>query len=52
MMALRQLRLGEDEILRKKCREVEKVDDHIRELLEDMMDTLHATENGRNPGMH
>lgn len=46
MMALRQLRLGDDEILRKKCREVEKVDDRIRELLEDMMDTLHTTENG------
>ena len=45
-MALRQLRYDKDEILRKKCREVKDVDDRIRALLEDMMDTLHHTENG------
>ncbi len=45
-MALRQLRYNNDSILRKKCKEVTVVDDKIRELLEDMMDTLHATENG------
>lgn len=45
-MALRQIRLFDDEILRKKSREVEKVDDKIREILEDMLDTLHNTENG------
>jgi peptide deformylase len=45
-MALRQLRYEKDEILYKKCREVTEVNDRIRELLEDMMDTLHHTENG------
>ncbi len=45
-MALRQLRFNDDEILRKKAKEVKVVDDKIRELLDDMMDTLHATENG------
>ncbi len=45
-MALRQLRYNDDSILRKKCREVTVVDDRIREILNDMMDTLHATENG------
>lgn len=45
-MAVRNLRYGDDPILRKKCRAVEVVDDHIRQLLEDMMDTLHETENG------
>lgn len=45
-MAIRQLRYNEDEILRKRCKEVQIVDDKIRQLLEDMMDTLHHTENG------
>ena len=31
-----------DEVLRKKAREVEAVDDKIRELLDDMVETLHA----------
>jgi peptide deformylase len=45
-MALRKIRTLGDEILRKKCRKVEKVDDRIKTLLHDMLDTLHNTENG------
>lgn len=45
-MAIRQIRLNDDDILKKKCKVVTKVDDRIQELLNDMMDTLQATENG------
>lgn len=45
-MAVRQIRYREDAILRKKCRAVCKVDERIRILLEDMMDTLHSVGNG------
>lgn len=45
-MAVRQLRVDDDPILRKKCRTVEVVDDRIRDLLDDMMDTLHTKSNG------
>lgn len=45
-MAVRQLRLNEDVSLRKKCKEVTDINDRIKELLDDMMDTLHSTENG------
>ena len=45
-MALRQIRYNDDEILRKKCKEVTKVDDHIRMILNDMLETLHNTPNG------
>ena len=45
-MAIRQLRYNDDAILRKRCREVSVVDDKIRQILDDMMDTLHHTENG------
>ena len=45
-MALRQLRYEGDEILRKKCKKVEEVEDHIRMILDDMLDTLHNTEDG------
>lgn len=40
-MAVRIIREEGDEILRKKSREVEVVDDRIRELLNDMVDTMH-----------
>ena len=40
-MAIRTIRENGDEILRKKSREVEKVDDKIRELLDDMLETMH-----------
>jgi len=45
-MAIRDMRFNDDEILRKKCKEVQVVDDKIRQILDDMMDTLHQTENG------
>lgn len=45
-MAIRQIRLSEDEILRKKSRPVKVVDDKIKEILEDMTETLHASPNG------
>lgn len=45
-MALRQIRLLGDEILRKKCKEVEVIDDRVRQILDDMADTMYNTENG------
>lgn len=45
-MALRQIRLFDDEILRKKSRVVEIVDDKVRQILNDMADTMYNTENG------
>lgn len=45
-MALRELRYEGDDILRKKCKKVEEVNDHIRMILDDMLDTLHNTEDG------
>lgn len=45
-MALRKIRLSNDEILRKKSKVVEKVDDRIRLILNDMADTMYNTENG------
>ena len=44
-MAIRNLRYQNDEILRKKSRKVEVVDDKIRELLDDMDETMHE-DNG------
>lgn len=44
-MAIRIVREDGDEILRKKSREVEVVDDKIRQILDDMVETLH-TYNG------
>lgn len=40
-MAIRKIRENGDEILRKKSREVEKIDEKIIELLEDMIETMH-----------
>jgi peptide deformylase len=45
-MALRQIRLFDDEILRKKSKIVEVVDDKIRQILNDMADTMYNTGNG------
>ena len=45
-MAIRQIRYEGDYILRKKCKRVEEVNDHIRMLLDDMLDTLHNTKDG------
>jgi len=44
-MALRQIRFFDDDILRKKSRKVEKVDDRIRQILNDMADTMYHSEN-------
>ena len=40
-MAIREIRKDGDEILRKKSREVKVIDDRIRELIEDMLETMH-----------
>ena len=40
-MAIRNLRYEGDEILKKKSKEVEVIDDKIRELMNDMVDTMH-----------
>jgi len=40
-MAIRNVRLETDEILRKKSRAVEVVDDKLRELIDDMIETMH-----------
>jgi len=40
-MALRNVRINGDEILRKKSREVTKIDDKILMLLDDMIDTMY-----------
>jgi len=45
-MALRQIRFFDDEILRKKSRKVEVVDDKIRQLLNDMADTMYSSNGG------
>ncbi|QZY55816.1 peptide deformylase [Crassaminicella profunda] len=45
-MALRQIRILGDEVLRKKSKTVEVVDDKIRQILGDMVDTMYNTENG------
>ncbi len=45
-MAIRQIRLFDDEILRKKSKLVESVDDKIRQILNDMADTMYNTKNG------
>lgn len=40
-MALREIVVGENEILRKKCRVVTDFDDRLRQLLDDMKDTMY-----------
>nr|MBP3681292.1 peptide deformylase [Clostridia bacterium] len=40
-MAIRNIRKNGDEILRKKSREVEKVDEKIKELVKDMLETMY-----------
>ncbi len=44
-MALRKVRVMGDEVLRKKCKEVNEVNDRIRVLIDDMFDTMYE-ENG------
>lgn len=43
-MAIRNLRFDGDEILKKRSREIEKIDEKIRELARDMIDTMHKFE--------
>lgn len=45
-MALRQIVTAEDDILRKKSRAVEKIDDKIRKLLNDMAETMYHNNGG------
>jgi peptide deformylase len=40
-MAIRNLRLEGDEILKKKSREIEEIDDKLQELIDDMIETMH-----------
>ena len=40
-MAIRSIRTEEDEILRKKSKEVDVIDDKIKELIKDMVETMH-----------
>ena len=40
-MAIRSIRQEGDEILKKKSKEITEVDDRIRELLDDMVETMH-----------
>lgn len=40
-MAIRIIRQEGDEILKKKSREVEKIDDKVQELVKDMLETMH-----------
>ena len=40
-MAIRNLRYGNDEILKKRAKEIDKIDDRIKILAEDMLDTMH-----------
>lgn len=43
-MAIRTIRTEEDEVLRKKCRVVDTINDRILELLDDMADTMYAAD--------
>ena len=43
-MAIRQLRYEDDEILRKKSRIVDQIDDRIKTLVEDLIDTMNEEE--------
>lgn len=45
-MALRQIRKNDDPILRTPCKEVKEVNGKIREILNDMADTMYNTGNG------
>ncbi|MEA4987100.1 MAG: peptide deformylase [Anaerovorax sp.] len=45
-MALRNIVLDGDPILRKKCKPVEEVNNKIRQILDDMAETMYDSENG------
>lgn len=43
-MALRMIRTDDDPVLRKKTREITEIDDRIKELAQDMLDTMYDAE--------
>lgn len=43
-MAIRQIRFRNDEILSKKARLIEKIDDKVKELAQDMLDTMYEND--------
>jgi peptide deformylase len=43
-MAVRDIRILGDSALRVRCSEVEKIDDEVRELVDDLMDTMYAAD--------
>ena len=43
-MAIRQIRLLGDPVLRECCRDVEDIDDEIRRLIDDLMDTMYEAD--------
>ncbi|MFD3156504.1 peptide deformylase [Haloimpatiens sp. FM7330] len=43
-MAIRNIRINGDEILRKKCRKIEKVDERLLTLIEDMKETMYKAD--------
>jgi len=43
-MAIRNIRTEEDDILKKKSKEVDVIDDKVKELINDMIDTMHKFE--------
>ena len=45
-MAIRNIRLEGDEILYKKSKEVEKIDERVEELVKDMIETMHKYNGG------
>ena len=45
-MAIREIREEGDPLLRKKSREIEKIDDRVLELLDDMYETLKKSKDG------
>lgn len=45
-MAIRKIRKYDDEILRKRCKEVKVIDYKIKQLINDMIETMYHTDNG------
>jgi len=43
-LSVRDIRYLGDPVLRKMCHEVEEVDDHVRELVDDLVDTMYAAD--------
>ena len=41
-MAIRNIRESGDEVLKKKSKEIEKIDEKLQELIDDMIETMHA----------